>query len=209
MGGHVHWTDADLFDALKAYRVSNGLPWFTKTWDLNLFMVGDGTIGTWGDEAVLLTHDDANRRVIHRCVATRDAWEGEFKNPTHPDGCVWVMPGHYAGGLKAGHHKNRIAMVQVAPFKNVRWPPGMRHVPSVNELIKLGETESFMANRATNWHNRASHLAPMKPKTDDSEGCMVNLYYHQHVGAMRLVQNQLKARGSDVVSPTYLQINDL
>jgi hypothetical protein len=47
MGGHVHWTDADLFDALKAYRVSNGLPWFTKTWDLNLFMVGDGTIGTW------------------------------------------------------------------------------------------------------------------------------------------------------------------
>lgn len=207
--GFEHISDRKMRKLLMEYRNDNDLPWFTRPWDLNLLIVGDETVGEWGDEAIIICNDDSDRPVVHRCVITRDAWDGEFLKPTHPDGCVWVLPGHYPQGYKKGHHRGRRALMQNKPFMNVRWPKSKGYIPKVSELLERGKTHGFLDRRGTNWHNRASGSAPAKPRTDDSEGCPVSLYYHQHAAAMQLVDLQEKYRGSGVVSPTFLQISEI
>lgn len=198
-----------LYDRLKEYRLDNGLPWFAKPWDLNAFVIRSGTVGEWDDQVVIVTHDDADRRVIQRVRATGDAWEGEWIYPTHPDGTVYVLDGHYPSGWKYGLHKNRICMRQNADFNCVRWPADGT-VPTIAQLeTRAVDGHSFMGNRGTHWHNRFSGKSPAKPQKDDSEGCTVSLYYHQHTAGMELVRLQKRYCGGDVVSPTYLKRSSL
>ncbi len=209
MLGFANISDGRFYELLRSFRLDNDLPFFEKPWDLNLFMVRDNIIGEWSDEAILITHDDADRPVVHRCIMTGDASISEWKDPTHPDGCLWVMPGHYPGGYHRGLHKGRRCFRQRREFNNVRWPKSLNRIPTCGELIERGESHGFMGIRGTNWHNRVSGLAPARPRPDDSEGCPVNLYYHQHEGAMMLGDLQEKNHGSSVVSPTFLQITDI
>ena len=209
MLGFAHISDRQFYDKLREFRLDNGLPFFDQAWDLNLFMVRDDIIGEWTDEAIIITHDNAGRPVVHRCIMTGDASESEWTDPTHPNGCLWVLPGHYAGGYHRGLHKGRKCFRQRRDFNNVRWPKSMGRVPTASELIERGKVHGFMDIRGTNWHNRFSGQAPVKPKPGDSEGCPVNLYYHQHEGAIMLGDLQQKYRGSSIVSPTFLQITDI
>lgn len=194
-----------LFEKLREYRNDNGLPWFTKPWDLNVFVLRSGTVGAWDDLVAVCCYDDADRPVIQRVRATGDAWEGEWLDPTHPDGTVYVLDGHYPRGYKYGKHKGRICMRQNADFNCVRWPADGT-VPTIAQLeARAAAGHSFMANRGTHWHNRFSGKAPAKPLKDDSEGCTVSLYYHQHTAGMELVRLQNRYRGTDVASPTFLK----
>ena len=62
-----------------------------------------------------------------------------------------------------------------------------------------------MGQRGTHWHNRVSNRTPEAPSTDDSEGCTVSLYYHEHLAGIELVKIQKQKRGSAIVSPTFCQ----
>ena len=190
-----------LFQKLREYRLDQDLPWFTKPWDLNLFILRSGAVGKWDDLVALCCYDDANRKVIQRVRATGDAWEGEWLNPTHPDGTVFVLDGHYVGGYELGLHKGRTCLRQRKPFDCVRWIPD----GTVPTITQLEQCPSFNDNRGTHWHNRFSGKSPAKPQTDDSEGCTVSLYYHQHQAGMELVRQQKKYRGSAIVSPTFMK----
>jgi hypothetical protein len=185
---------------LRAYRESISAPWFVQPWDINLFVARDGVVGTWGDLVIAACKDDANREVTLVLSATGDAWGGEWTNPTNPKGCVFTLDGHYGSGLILGEHKGRPALRQNAPFRYVRWPRTSGHVPSVTELEAL---PSFVGIAGTHVHNRAGDRTPDVPATDDSEGCTVLLYQHEHAALIRLVGQQLSRRGTATVSPTF------
>lgn len=191
-----------MYDRLKAYRESIGAPWFVKPWDLNLVIARSGQVGAWDDLIFVACMDDGGRRVVERLTATGDAWEGEWAKPTNPAGCIYVLDQHVPGGLIRGEHKGRPALRQNAPFRYVRWPPDRGRVPTVAELVAL---PAFTGNNGTHLHNRVSNQTPAKPSTDDSEGCTVNLYYHQHSMMIELVETQEDRHGSTVVSPTFCQ----
>ncbi len=193
-----------IYDRLKAYRESVGAPWFDAPWDLNLCVIRSGTVGVWDDRVVICTTDEAGRRVVQRVVATGDAWEGEWLEPSHPDGCVYVLDQHVPGGLILGEHKGRPALRQQKPFRCVRWPAG-EAVPTVAQLEDRALTRAVSDIRGTHLHNRVSGMAPEKPAANDSEGCTVSLYYHQHAAMIELVRQQERVHGSTVVSPTFLK----
>jgi hypothetical protein len=191
---------------MRALREQIGAPWFTKPWDLNLVIARSGKVGRWDDAVLLACLDDARREVVQMCVATGDAWGGEWTNPTHPDGCIYVLDGHYPRGMEMGEHKGRPALRQVQEFRNVRWPKSEGRVPTVDELVALADSgAAFMGIRGTHWHNRVSNRTPEAPSTDDSEGCTVSLYYHQHLAGIEMVKMQRDRRGSAIVSPTFCQ----
>lgn len=194
----------NLYQRAKALRESIGAPWFTKPWDLNLIVVRSGKVGEWDDRVIVACLDDDGREVVHVCRATGDAWVGEWTDPSHPDGCIFVLDQHVQGGLVLGEHKGRPALRQNKPFHCVRWPPARGTVPTVAELEELAEFgHDFTENRGTHLHNRVSNRTPEKPSTDDSEGCTVNLYYHQHIGLIELVKIQRDRIGSAAVSVTF------
>lgn len=197
-----------LYADLKRYRLSRKMPWFDKPWDLNLFILRDNEIGSWRDRIVGVTVDDRGHIVIQSNTASSDASAGEWANPTHPKGCVWVAEQHVPGGYVLGQHNKRIALRQRKPFKCVRWPPSMGRIPTVAELRALVATHGFVDNRSTNLHNRASGRTPDAPKLNDTEGCPINLYYHEHIALMELVIQQRRFRGSAVVSPTFAMLAD-
>lgn len=198
-----------LWEKLKAYREKKGLPWFTEPWDLNLFILRSGRVGEWDDLWFLTCVDDSNRRIVQRVKATSDAWAGEWTNPTHPDGTVFILNGHYPGGYERGLHKGRICLRQRVNFEYVRWPANGQ-IPTVAQLNSLAASgKSFWDNRGTHIHNRISGKAPAKPQRDDSEGCVVSLWYHQHMAGIELVKQQERFRGSSIVSPTFLRAEDL
>lgn len=192
-----------LWQRLKKYREEKGFPWFTDPWDLNLFVIRSGHVGKWDDMWVLTCQDDAGRQVVQRVRATGDAWEGEWTNPTHPGGAVYVLDGHYPGGYHRGLHKGRVCLRQRKPFHNVRWPADGT-VPTVAQLEQRGKTHGFWDIRGTHIHNRFNGKAPAKPAPNDSEGCTVSLWYHQHMAGMELVRQQERFHGTSVVSPTFL-----
>ncbi len=195
-----------VYTAVKALRERLGAPWFTKPWDLNCVIARSGAVGAWDDLVLFACNDDAGRPVVFTTTATGDAWTGEWTNPTHPNGCIYVLDGHYKRGFAIGKHKGRPALVQRADFRYVRWPKGMGRPPSVSELVARAEAgHAFTDNRGTHLHNRVSDRTPEAPETDDSEGCTVNLYYHEHYGMMKLVEVQKSRRGTTIVSPTFCQ----
>lgn len=194
-----------LWKKLKEYRESRGLPWFSKPWDLNLFVLRDGVVGNWRDTVLCTCVDDAGRRVVLRTKCTSDASLHEWTNPTHPDGCIYVLDQHVPGGLVLGEFKGRHALRQKEDFLYVRWPKSKGYVPKVSELEVLAVDHSFSANRGTHLHNRRDGSAPAKPIPDDSEGCTVNLYRHEHAALIEMVKQQRRFHGSAVVSPTYLK----
>jgi len=194
----------NIYARAKALRESVGAPWFTAPWDLNLIVIRSGRVGRWDDRIVVATVDDTGREIVLVCQATGDAWEGEWTNPTHPDGCIYVLDQHVPGGYALGEHKGRPALRQQRPFHCVRWPRTRGTVPTVEELEELAEFgHDFTENRGTHIHNRVSDRAPEAPATNDSEGCTVTLYQHQHAALIELVKVQKRVRGSDVVSPTF------
>lgn len=188
--------------ALKSYRRTINAPWFGDPWDLNLFVARDGVVGTWGDRVIAATVDDAGRDVVVQCVATGDASGGEWRAPTNPAGCVWTRDQHIPSGLILGEHKGRPALLQVRPFAYVRWKDPS-HVPTVAELEAR---PTFIAMCGTHVHNRVSDKTPQVPGLDDSEGCSVNLYQHEHAALIRLVEQQRDRLGSATVSPTYCKL---
>lgn len=190
-----------LYELMRAYRDSVDAPWFTKAWDLNLLIARSGRVGQFDDLILLACVDDAGRQHARKFMATGDAWEGEWTDPTHSDGCIYVLDQHVPGGLDLGEHKTRPALRQVKPFRYVRWPGG--HVPTVVELEERAAAHAFTDNRGTHLHNRASGRAPDVPQTDDSEGCTVTLLYPDHVSLIEFVKQQGTYRGSTIVSPTY------
>lgn len=190
----------DLVSSLRSYRGVIGAPWFTAAWDLNLFVMRSNFVGQWDDLVIAATCDDAGRDVVLCCTATGDAWGGEWESPTNAAGCIWTVDQHVKGGLTLGEHKGRPALRQAAPFRYVRWPAGAGHIPTVADLELL---PAFTANVGTHIHNRASDKTPLEPATDDSEGCVVNLYQHEHAALIRLVEQQKARHGTATVSPTF------
>lgn len=198
-----------LYEMCRAYRESIGAPWFTAAWDINLIISRDDVVGTWGDRAFACTVDDAERIVVQTIRCTSDAWEGEWAAPSHPDGCVWVLNQHVPGGFTLGEHKGRPALRQARPFLNVRWPASSG-VPTVEQLeARANAGFAFSDVRGTHFHNRVNGDAPARPRPNDSEGCTVSLYYHQHAALIALVERQRDVHGSTVVSPTYCGKRDL
>ena len=195
---------------LKSYRLAIGAPWFTDPFDLNLFVFRSGQIGAWDDRVIVACTDDAARPLVESFVATGDAWVGEWKNPTHRDGCIWILNQHVPGGLELGSFKGRPALRQVKPFRYVRWPIGTGRIPMVSDLLAL-ETDGadFAANRGTHIHNRVSGRTPNRPAPNDSEGCTVLLYQHQHAALIQLVEEQRARHRTGIVSPTFALIDDL
>lgn len=196
------------YAGLRALRYAKGLPWFTKPWDLNLVILRSGVVGVWDDLVAMACIDDSGREVLQLARATGDAWEGEWTNPTHPDGCVWVTDQHVPRGFVLGDHKGRPALRQPyeVHFEYVRWPRSMGRVPSVAELEAQPH---FMAYCGTHLHNRHNGRSPAKPRPDDSEGCTVNLYRHEHAAIIELVKVQKEVHGTAVVSPTFAKLSDL
>jgi len=195
-----------IYGTMKAYRAKIEAPWFHRPFDLNLFVVRSGNVGLWDDSVLVAFTDDGGRECVESYTVTGDAWYGEWTKPTHSDGCIYVLDQHVSGGLELGLFKSRQAMRQCKDFRYVRWPKGKGYVPSVTELQLQ---PSFSGNRFTHIHNRVSGYAPMKPRTDDSEGCTVFLYQHQYAGFLRLVIEQKKRYGSAIVSPTYCSLSEL
>lgn len=187
------------YDELRAYRELIQAPWFTLPWDLNLFIARSGKVGQWDDLVLFAFVDDGGRDVVEAYIATGDAWQGEWLNPSHPGGCIYVLNQHVPGGLELGTFNGRPALRQQKPFRCVRWPPD----GTIPMVAALDLRPSFVANRGTHVHNRVSGRAPEKPVTDDSEGCTVLLYQHQHAAMIRLVQEQRVWHCSSIVSPTY------
>lgn len=194
------------YDALQTYRKAIGAPWFVAPWDLNLFIARSGKVGLWDDKVLVACVDDSGKKIVLGCTATSDAWEGEWTNPSHPQGCVYVLDQHVAGGYGLGAHKNRPCLRQRMPFKCVRWPPDTGRVPTVEEL---DARTPFVGDQGTHIHNRVTDRAPAKPAPDDSEGCVVTLYQHEHAGLMRIVRQQHARHGSAIVSPTFCSLRDL
>ena len=194
----------NLYDRCHRYRESIGAPWFIKPWDINLLVIRSGVVGAWDDLVVLCCIDDADRRIVHRVRATGDAWSGEWLAPSHPGGCIYVLDQHVHGGLVLGEHKGRPALRQNAAFECVRWIPD-NTIPTVAQLEARAVEHSFNDIRGTHLHNRYSGRSPDKPQTDDSEGCTVSLYRHEHIAMCELVKQQKTYRGSGVVSPTFLK----
>jgi len=194
------------YDECAALQVERANPWFSEPWDLNLLILRSGTVGQWDDLAVMAFMDDNGRNLVYAVQCTADAWEGEWTNPTHPDGCCYILDGRYPGGYALGEHKGRPALRQQKPFDYVRWPKG-RTVPSVADLDALAaEGAHFSDICGTHLHNRASGRSPAQPRTDDSEGCVVSLHYHEHAGLIELVRQQGRFAGSLSVSPTFITL---
>lgn len=194
-----------LWERLKEYREVRGMPWFTRPWDLNLFVLRDGVVGTWEDLIVATCVDDAGRRIVQRVRSTGDASKQEWLHPTHPDGCIYTPDQHVPGGLQLGEYKGRDALLQIQPFLNVRWPPDGR-VPNVAQLeARVADGHAFTANRGTHIHNNWDGKAPPRPRPGETEGCTVPLWRHQHAALIELVRQQLLFRRSGVVSPTYMK----
>lgn len=194
------------YEALRQLRYAVGAPWFTEPWDLNLIVLRSGTVGVWDDTVAVALMDGAGREVVHLVCATGDAWSGEWTDPTHPDGCIYVLDQHVPGGLHLGEHKGRPALRQRREFLCVRWPKGAGRVPTVAELEAL---PPFSGLRGTHLHNRHNGQSPAKPRPNDSEGCTVSLYRHEHAGLIELVKVQQELRGSSIVSPTFAKLADL
>lgn len=193
-----------LWKKLKEYRETRGIPFFTEPWDLNLFVLRSDTVGSWDDLILVTCIDDSRRRIVERIRCTGDASEEEWVDPTHPDGCIYVLDQHVPGGLVLGEFKGRPALRQNADFLYVRWAvDGL--IPSVADLEARAADHSFSANRGTHIHNNWDGKAPPKPRPDESEGCTVPLWRHQHAALIELVRQQQKFVGSAVVSPTYLK----
>lgn len=189
-----------LLTALKAYRRQIAAPWFTKAWDLNLFVARSDRVGLWDDFVIVATVDDVGRNVLLQLPATADAWQGEWTGPTNGAGCVFTLPGHYKSALQLGQHNGRPALRQVASMRSVRWPAAMARIPTVAELELQA---SFTGIVGTHIHNRVSDKTPMVPGTDDSEGCVVLLYQHDHAALIRICEQQRDRHGVDKFSPTY------
>jgi hypothetical protein len=196
-----------LYDDCRTYRELNGFPWFVEPWDLNLLVVRSGKVGVWDDVVLVACVDEAGREIVQRVRATGDAWEGEWTEPTHPMGAVYVLDQHVPGGLILGEHRGRPALRQRVAFRCVRWAPDGQ-VPTVKQLEQLGQVAWFEEIRGTHLHNRRDGQAPAKPVRDDSEGCTVSLWYHQHAAMIELVKRQQEVHGTAVVSPTFLQRKD-
>ncbi len=194
------------YNRLKHYREQRGYPWFTKPWDLNLFIARSNFVGEWDDLVIFAWTDDDGRECAEAFIATGDASEAEWTDSEHPQGCVWVKSQHVPGGLKLGAFKGRPALRQVKPFECVRWPKSKGYVPTVDELEAL---PAFVDNRGCHIHNRWNNMTPAAPKRGDSRGCTVILYPHHHVSAITLVKVQLDRHGTDSVSPTYCKLSDL
>lgn len=202
-------TTQAVYDDLKHYREANKWPWFHKPWDLNLFILRDETVGTWGDRIITATVDDRRRPVVQISTASSDASRGEWLKPTHRDGCVWVANQHVPGGYELGEHNGRIAWRQRRGFLCVRWPASRGYVPKTPDLVALIPEFGFTDIRGTNLHNRFNGETPEAPKLNDTEGCPLNLYYHEHIAHMELGKQQQRFRGSTIVSPTFAMLKDV
>lgn len=200
----------ELYERCSSYRRARGLPWFTKAWDLNVLVFRSSKVGSYDDLGVVCCLDDVGRRIAHRLSVTGDAWEGEWLHPSHPDGCIYILDQHVPRGFVVGTHKGRPALRQASPFRYVRWPKEMGTVPSVHDLELRGASGySFSDQCGTHWHNNWDGMSPEKPRRDESEGCTVSLYWHEHAALLALVEQQRRFRGSDVVSPTFGKLSDL
>ena len=188
---------------VRALRSAAGAPWFSDPWDLNLVVLRSQHVGRWDDRILVGCLDDAGDPVVEDFACTADAWEGEWTAPTNPAGCVYILDGYYPGGLSVGTHKGRPALRQRTPFRYVRWDPTAGTIPTVAQLEERALKHGFTGICGTHLHNRVSNMAPGRPRTDDSEGCVVSRYYHQHAALLELVATQRSRVGSDVVSPTF------
>jgi hypothetical protein len=197
------------FQQLRAYRLSRGLPWFDDPYDLNLAIVRGELVGEWDDLVCIAYIDEDGREVVESWPCTADAWRGEWADPTHPDGCVYILDQHVPGGYKPGLHRGRLAMRQARPFHYVRWPAALGRVPSVQDLEDRAALHGFHDNRGTHIHNRVSARTPVRPARDDSEGCVVTLRQHHMRSIRDLVALQQRHVGSAVLSPTFVRARDL
>lgn len=190
---------------LRAYRESIGAPWFELAWSLNVFVVRSEQVGRWDDWLIVCAVDEHGREVYHASPVTGEAWEGEWTDPTHPAGCIYVLDQHAVSAYAPGLHKGRRALRQVGQLRYVRWAGD--GVPSVAQLEAMAGAEwaVFVDNRGTHIHDRVSDRQPAKPARDDSEGCVVFLRRPDRDHVLALVAEQLRHRGSDRVSVTFVR----
>jgi len=188
-----------LYDRLRTYRERIGAPWFTGPHDLNCIILR-GEPGTWGCLAALAYLDLDGVEQVSCYAATSYASAAEWPAPTHPDGCLAILDGHYPGAWAPGEHHGRWALRQVAPMRYVRLTGP---VPSARDLEVAGQASSFTALRGTHWHDRRDERTPARPILDDTEGCVVTMSTGAHRKVRRLVELQVEHVGSGVVSPTF------
>lgn len=190
------------YEQAQQVRLAAGAPWFTWPWDLNLVVVRSGVVGLWDDAVVVACRDDSDRPIVVEVQATGDASAEEFRQATHPDGAIWVLPQHVPGGLALGEYRGRVSLLQREPYRYVRWPSDGT-VPTVDQLLERAKQHTFTAIRGTHIHPRSSAVAPVVPRAHDSAGCTVPLYRHEWASVVALVELQGLRRGSRIVSPTY------
>lgn len=191
---------ARIYNMCRDFRLSIEAPWFDGAWDGNLIISRDGRVGTWGDRAFWCCVDDAGREVVQAIRCSSDAWPGEWENPTHPEGCPYILDQHVPQGLILGKHKDRDALRQNNNFRYARWPGGT--TPTVRALEALPE---LIGNFGTHFHNNYDHRTLDAPQRGSTVGCVLSMYQHQHSAKIQLVRQQQAATGSAVVSPTFTQ----
>ena len=190
------------YEQAQQVRLAAGAPWFTAPWDLNLIVFRSGVIGLWDDAVVVACRDDSDRPIVVEVRATGDASMAEFRQSTHRDGAIWVLPQHVPGGLVLGEFRGRVSLLQREPFRYVRWPSDGT-VPTVDQLLERAREHEFVARRGTHIHPRSSNATPLRPMSYDSAGCTVPLYRHEWASVVALVELQGIRRDSRIVSPTY------
>lgn len=195
----------DLCALLRGYRAKIGAPWFDKAWDLNYFVLRSPRVGEFDDLSIFATRDDAGRDVALVCKAAGDAWGGEWTNPSNPLGVPYTLDGHYPQALELGTFKGRPALLQVKPWRYVRWKGD--HLPTVAELEERAKVAQFTGQCGTHVHNRVSYRAPLVPGKDDTEGCTLHCYQHEHAAAIELVGTQFKVHNTSKVSPTFAKLS--
>ncbi len=200
---------APTYAQLKAYREDRGLPWFDALYDLNLVILRDEEVGNWGDWICLAFTDETGQQVVEAFQSSADAWDGEWTDPTHPGGCIFIVDQHVVGGYAPGPHNGRPAIRQVRPFTYVRWPPGKGYKPTVRELEARRPRHEFEAIRNTNLHDRVSDRQPDRPARDDSEGCPLTRSRASLVRIRALAATQKRHVGTDAMSPTFGRLKDL
>lgn len=202
--------DAKLYEALASYRQELNVPVHVGPFNLNLDFFRGSKVGVWDDLAVMWCTDTVGRPVVQVSLVSTDAWDGEWTDPTHPDGCIYTLDGYVAGGFYLGEFRGRPALLQRADFPYVRWVDRGR-VPTVRNLELRANKEGvrFYAQRGTHWHNQIGRDSPAKPKANTTEGCTLSLYAHEHDAQMGLVRSQMEHRGTSIVSPNFRRVEAL
>jgi len=107
-------TELELHALLRTTWAALGWPWWTATFDLNVFGVRAPTpVPDRWDDVIGVAYHDGMRPRVERWVATTDPGRHYLRTPLHEAGTIVVEPGYHRGLWAPGKHTGYDAMVQV------------------------------------------------------------------------------------------------